>query len=197
MAAAAALSSAVNVNAGTASGLGGALDVFLAPLGRRISAVITAHTMSLSLQAHTLAAAVSAAIHSALITVTTQRLIATIATSQLAAEITINGEATTTILVEGDTAPTILGTITDDVTGLPVNLTNCTVKFQMRGANDRHYRINAACSIVSPTAGTVSYTPVAADLKVPGEYIAQFEVTFAGGAVQTTAVEIPITVRRQ
>jgi hypothetical protein len=67
----------------------------------------------------------------------------------------------------------------------------------MRRALDRHYRVNAACAIVSAIAGQVSYTWVAGDLEVPGDYVVQFEITFPSGRIQTTAQPIPVTVRRQ
>lgn len=102
-----------------------------------------------------------------------------------------------TTLVQGDTASVLNGTITDEETNGPLNLTGATVFFQMRKPDDRRYTINGACSIVSPTAGTVRYAVAANDLNTAGEYQAQFEVHFADTTILTTAPLIPITVRRQ
>lgn len=104
----------------------------------------------------------------------------------------------TVTFVQADTAPPVLATIHDQADPTQVlNLVGATVKFQMRGANDRYYRVNAACTIVNAPGGEVSYAWAAGDLSVPGDYIVQFEVTFPSGKIQTTAVPIPITVRRQ
>lgn len=99
--------------------------------------------------------------------------------------------------VEGDTGPVLNGLIVQTGTTTPVNLTGATVKFQMRKDNDRRYQVDAAGTIVNPTAGTVSYTWGANDLANPGEYLAQWEVTFASGVKQTTDPQVELIVRRQ
>lgn len=104
---------------------------------------------------------------------------------------------TDTVLVQGDTRPVINATLLLQGTTTPINLTNCTVKFQMRRNNDKQFTINGSCSVVDAVAGTVSYTLGANDLATPGDYVAQFEVTYPDTRVQTTATLIPIKVRRQ
>lgn len=105
----------------------------------------------------------------------------------------------TLTFVQDDTSPIILATLHDENNAaLPVNLSGgASVKFQMRGPEDRYYRVNAACALVDAVNGKVSYTWAPGDLEVPGDYIIQFEVTFPGGRIQTTATPIPVTVRRQ
>lgn len=104
----------------------------------------------------------------------------------------------TVTFVQGDTAPTVLATIHDQTDPTqPLNLSNATVKFQMRGANDRYYRVNASCTIVNAATGEVSYTWGDHDLDVSGDYIVQFEVTYLNGKIQTTSTPISVTVRRQ
>jgi hypothetical protein len=66
----------------------------------------------------------------------------------------------------------------------------------MRKSDDRRYTVNAAASITEPTAGKVSYAWAANDLAVPGDYLVQWEVTYADTRVQTTATDT-VTVRRQ
>jgi len=46
-------------------------------------------------------------------------------------------------------------------------------------------------------SGQVLYAWGANDLSQPGEYQAQFEVTYPGGKVQTTYPPVPLTVHRQ
>lgn len=99
--------------------------------------------------------------------------------------------------VEGDTGPPVNGTIVLTGTTTPVDLTGATVKFQMRKENDRRYQVDGAASLVTPSLGTVTYTWAANDLANPGTYLAQWEITFAGGVKQTTDPPVEIIVRRQ
>ena len=100
-------------------------------------------------------------------------------------------------LVQGDTAPILRGTITDDETGQPLDLSNCDVYFQMRKKDDQRYTINAPCSITSEENGTVAYEIAANDLNTPGEYQGQFEVHYQDTTEQTTHNVVTIFVRRQ
>lgn len=104
---------------------------------------------------------------------------------------------TSYVLIQGDTRPVINATLHEQGAVTPINLTSCTVKFQMRRSDDKLYTINGACSIVDPVAGTVSYSLGTNDLNTPGDYVVQFEVTYPDQRVQTTATLIPIKVRRQ
>lgn len=101
------------------------------------------------------------------------------------------------VLIQGDTRPVINATLHLQGAVTPVNLTNCSVKFQMRRADDKLYTVNGSCSVVNAVAGTVSYSLGANDLNTPGDYVVQFEVTYPDTKVQTTATLIPIKVRRQ
>lgn len=101
------------------------------------------------------------------------------------------------VLVQGDTAPILRGSITNDETGGPLNLSGCTVFFQMRKKDDTRYTVNAETDITSAIDGRVAYTLAANDLNTPGEYQAQFEVHYADATVQTTHNLTTITVRRQ
>jgi hypothetical protein len=101
------------------------------------------------------------------------------------------------VLVQGDTRPVINATLHVQGSLAPINLLHSTVKFQMRRVDDKLYTVNGSCSIVNPATGTVSYTLATNDLNTPGDYLAQFEITFPDARVQTTATAIPIKVRRQ
>jgi len=100
-------------------------------------------------------------------------------------------------LVQGDTAPILRGTITDDDTGTPLDLTDCSVYFQMRKKDDLRYTINAACTITNADLGQVAYSIAANDLNTPGEYQGQFEVHYLDTTEQTTHNLVTINVRRQ
>lgn len=102
----------------------------------------------------------------------------------------------TLTFVQGDTAPAITATIVTDSDQAAVNLTGCTVRFQMRKQDDRRYTVNAVASLVEAAAGRVSYAWATNDLAVPGDYVVQWEVTYTNSRVQTTAPST-VTVRRQ
>lgn len=45
--------------------------------------------------------------------------------------------------------------------------------------------INAACAVVTPGEGRVRWDPQPADVVVAGEFLAEFQVTWAGGGKRT------------
>jgi hypothetical protein len=98
--------------------------------------------------------------------------------------------------VQGDTEPAYTATLKrlDIAEGLD---TIQGVRFQMRAENDRHYTVNAPATVVDAALGKVKYVWGASDLNVPGEYLVQWEVTYASGRIETTDPPNTITVRRQ
>jgi hypothetical protein len=99
--------------------------------------------------------------------------------------------------VQGDTAPDITSQLTRESDGLPVDLTNASVRFQMRRPDDRRFTVNAVATVSDAAQGRVGYAWSANDLAVPGDYAIQWEITFQSGKVQTTAATETITIRRQ
>ena len=102
------------------------------------------------------------------------------------------------VFVQGNTSPDIgavLHVKGDPTT--PIDLTDCTVRFQMRKPDDRTFTVDAAATIDDEPAGEVSYQWTTNDLAVPGVYDVQWEVTFPDLRVQTTATPNLITVRRR
>ena len=100
--------------------------------------------------------------------------------------------------VQGDTAPDIKAIIheEDDISSI-IDLTGCSVRFQMKQPADKRYQVNAGATVLSAPAGSVSYSWGPNDLSVPGTFNVQWEVTYPGGRVQTTSPEVQVTVRRQ
>lgn len=86
-------------------------------------------------------------------------------------------------LKEGDTAPSMLYALDPASTVL----TGATVRFNMRAKDTGAVKINrAAATIVTETGTpTVRYDWIGADTDTAGFYDAEFEVTYAGGAVET------------
>lgn len=85
---------------------------------------------------------------------------------------------------QGDTAPAIAEQLFDG-TGAAVNLAGASVKFMMWAPGDATVKVNAAATITDAVTGKVSYTPIAADTNTVGDYLVEWQVTFAGGAVET------------
>jgi hypothetical protein len=85
-------------------------------------------------------------------------------------------------LKRNDTKDTISYTVTN-LDGSVVNLTGATVKFVM--GKNKKLITNAAATIVSAAAGTVSYTLTESDTLSAGTFNAEFEVTFSDGKVKT------------
>jgi hypothetical protein len=85
-------------------------------------------------------------------------------------------------LKRGDTSPSLVYALTP--TG--VVLTGATVRFNMRLAGGAVKVSRAAAVIVTETGTpTVRYDWQAANVDTAGFYEAEFEVTYAGGAVET------------
>lgn len=85
---------------------------------------------------------------------------------------------------QGDTAPAIAEQLLDGL-GAPVVLTGATVKFMMWAQGGTSVKVNAAATITDAALGKVSYTPSATDTDTPGIYLAEWQVTFSGGAIET------------
>lgn len=84
----------------------------------------------------------------------------------------------------GNRSPSLTDTITSD--GVAVNLTGCTVKFQMRAVGSTTLKVDTAATVVSAPAGTVQYDWAAADVNAVGYYVGWWHVTLSGGTLQDT-----------
>jgi Rib/alpha/Esp surface antigen-like repeat protein len=104
----------------------------------------------------------------------------------------------TDILVVGDTGPVITGTIhaAGDTADLE-DLTNCSVRFQMRRLTDRRLMVDEPADIVTAISGDVRYVMGPNDTAVPGDYGVQWQVTYPDGKKQTTATMHEVTIRRR
>jgi hypothetical protein len=99
--------------------------------------------------------------------------------------------------VQGDTAPSVFGTLTD-TNGDPIDLTGCTVRFQMRNTLDRRFVVNAVAVIESPaTGGEVRYDWQAGDLSEVGSFVSRWRITFGDSTIEHTDPENTITVAAQ
>ncbi len=88
----------------------------------------------------------------------------------------------THFIKRGDTSPSLLYALEP----ASVVLTGATVRFNMRDAAGAVIVNRAAATIVTATGTpTVRYDWVGADTDTAGFFDAEFEVTYAGGAVET------------
>ena len=91
----------------------------------------------------------------------------------------------TFFIKQNDTTPA-LSVFLQDARGRPINLTGATIVFHMRLESDLSVKISGgSVTTVSATQGNVSYTFSASDTDTSGNYQAEFQVTFSGGAVET------------
>lgn len=86
-------------------------------------------------------------------------------------------------LKKGDTSPSLLYALIPEDT----DLAGATVRFNMRARDGAAVKVNRAVSVIvtETVTPTVRYDWQAADTDTAGFYDAEFEVTYAGGAVET------------
>lgn len=88
-------------------------------------------------------------------------------------------------LRKGDRLPAYTATLTDSA-GTAVNLTGGTVRLSMRELGSTSNKIdNASATVVSATAGTITYAWAAADTNTTGLYFMEAEFTNSGSLERT------------
>lgn len=91
-------------------------------------------------------------------------------------------------LVQGDTRPSLVCTLTDENTGIPIGLTGATVRLKFRAAGDTTIRTTLTGTVTDAANGVVVFfwasdpTSLAGD---PGDYEGEIEITFSDGQIQT------------
>lgn len=91
-------------------------------------------------------------------------------------------------LVQGDTRPVLVVTLTDTTTGLPIDITGATVRLKFREAGASALTATITGSVTSGPAGTVVFHWVTEPTALngnPGEYQGEVEITFSDGTIQT------------
>jgi hypothetical protein len=86
---------------------------------------------------------------------------------------------------QNDTRPAITAILTD-ANDAAVNLTGATIAFSMREEPAGTVKLSAvSANVTDSEAGQVSYNWASGNTDTATDYEAEFQVTFAGGAVQT------------
>ena len=99
-------------------------------------------------------------------------------------------------MVQGDTAPSVFGALTDS-DGQPIDLTGCTVRFQMRQTIDRRFVVNAVAVLTNASTGMVRYDWQDGDLAVAGDYEVRWQIIFPDSSIEHTDPADSITVAAQ
>lgn len=86
-------------------------------------------------------------------------------------------------IVEGDTKPDLVKQLLD-ADGEAIDVTGATVRFSM-SRNGTVVVDNASCTVDVAGEGRVRYEWETADTASPGACVGEFEVTYAGGGIQT------------
>jgi len=101
-------------------------------------------------------------------------------------------------LVQGDTRPAIVCTITDDVTGSALPLTGATVLLKFRAAGNTELTATVNGAVTDGPNGVVAFYPASAPamlLGEPGDYEGEIEITFSDGQIQTVYDVLKFKVR--
>ena len=85
---------------------------------------------------------------------------------------------------QNDTRPIISATLIDG-DGSIANLDGASVVFKMRKVGATVSTVDAAATIADAENGKVTYAWTALNTATVGDYEAEFEVTYAGGGIQT------------
>jgi hypothetical protein len=89
------------------------------------------------------------------------------------------------VIVQGDTEP-VFGEQLEYSNGEHPDLTGATVTFVMRALTDeRPLALTGKVNVLEAAKARINYAPSAADSAVPANYMANWDVVFAGGEKQT------------
>lgn len=101
-------------------------------------------------------------------------------------------------LVRGDTRPQIKATLTDETTGLVIDLTGATVRLRFRATGETTVLSNITGTVIDAPNGICVFSWPVGSLNVePGDYEGEIEVTFADTTVQTVYDVLKFKLRDQ
>ena len=91
-------------------------------------------------------------------------------------------------LVQGDTRPAIVCTITDETTGDPINITDASGVMRFRPVGSTTLQATVTGAVLSGAAGQVAFYPASTPAMLTGDagdYEGEIEITFSDGQIQT------------
>lgn len=101
-------------------------------------------------------------------------------------------------LVQGDTRPALVCTITDDTTGLPLVISGATVVLFFRAAGATTLQATVPGTVTDGANGVVVFYPASAPVMLEGaagDYEGEIQITFADGQIQTVYDVLKFRVR--
>lgn len=101
-------------------------------------------------------------------------------------------------LKQGDRLPDFT-VILRDGNKVPIDITGASVALHLRTENSTVLKVNSTVGIDNATGGQVTHAWSTGDLDQDGDYLAEFEITFASGKPLTCPndEEIDVIIRRE
>jgi hypothetical protein len=90
-------------------------------------------------------------------------------------------------LVQNDTRPAIVCTLTDDVTGLPISVTGATPRLKVREVGSTTLQATLEGTVTDGSNGVVVFYPALSPemLEKAGDFEGEIEIEFSDGQFQT------------
>jgi hypothetical protein len=101
-------------------------------------------------------------------------------------------------LVQGDTRPALVCSITDETTGAAIDVTGCTAVLKFRETGAATLQATVPGSITNGAAGQITFYPASTPAMLQGaagEYEGEIEITFTDGQIQTVYDVLKFKVR--
>jgi len=101
-------------------------------------------------------------------------------------------------LVQGDTKPALVCSITDETTGNAIDVTGATVRLKFRAVGASELTATVTGAITDGPAGQVAFYPASAPgmlAGAAGDYEGEIEITFSDSTVQTVYDLLKFKVR--
>lgn len=101
-------------------------------------------------------------------------------------------------LVQGDTRPALVCTLTDDTTELPIDITGATVRMKFRAVGASELQATITGAVTNGPAGQVAFYPASAPEMLSGaagDYEGEIEITFSDATIQTVYNALKFKVR--
>lgn len=103
-------------------------------------------------------------------------------------------------LVQGDTRPPLVVTLTDEETGAPISLSGATVRLKFRQVGSSELKATLVGSVTDAANGVVafSWATVPDSLSgAPGDYEGEIEITFGDSTIQTVYDLLKFRLRQE
>ena len=97
-------------------------------------------------------------------------------------------------IVEQNTAPPIVITC-QRTDGTIIDLTGCSVKLIITNGTVQTNSAHPSCTVTTPTAGVITYTPQSGDFPIAGTYTCDVVITYGGGGIETLYDQLKIKAR--